>query len=88
MSVEVRVPAILRPLTGGRSIVTASGASIDTVISDLDAMHPGMAERLLDASGLRRHINIYLNGADIRFADGLRTPVADGSSITILPIGG
>lgn len=88
MTVEVRIPTVLRTLTDQRIFVAAHGDTVAGVISDLDITHPGMADRLLDASGLRRHLNIYLNGADIRFADGLKTPVAAGDAITILPAGG
>ncbi len=85
MAVEVRIPAVLLPLTGGLAVVSAAGPSIDAVIGDLGAGFPGLAERLLDESGLRRFVNVYLNGEDVRFLEGLRTPVADGDSIVILP---
>ncbi|MFM7145024.1 MAG: MoaD/ThiS family protein [Actinomycetales bacterium] len=85
MAVDVRVPTILRPLTGGEKAVIADGGDIATVIADLDARYPGMAERLLDDSGLRRFINIYVNDEDVRFLDGLATTVRDGDSVTILP---
>lgn len=85
MAVDVRVPTILRPLTGGEKAVSAVGGDIAAVIADLDARYPGMAERLLDDSGLRRFINIYVNDEDVRFLDGLATTVQDGDSVTILP---
>lgn len=85
MTVEVRIPTILRPYTGGEKLVTASGDSLQAVISDLDARYPGIGERLLDDSGLRRFVNVYLNDEDVRFLAGLATVVADGDSITILP---
>ncbi len=85
MTVEVRIPTILRPYTGGEKLVTASGDSLQAVISDLDAHYPGIGERLLDDSGLRRFVNVYLNDEDVRFLAGLATVVADGDSITILP---
>lgn len=85
MSVEVRVPTILRPYTGGAKAVSAEGASLEAVIKDLDANYPGIGERLLDESGLRRFVNVYINDEDVRFLDGLRTPVSDSDSITILP---
>lgn len=85
MTVEVRIPTILRPYTGGAKLVTASGDSLQAVISDLDAHYPGIGERLLDDSGLRRFVNVYLNDEDVRFLAGLATVVADGDSITILP---
>jgi len=85
MAIEVRIPTILRPYTGGEKIVTASGDSLDVVIADLDARYPGIGERLLDDSGLRRFVNVYLNDEDVRFLSGLATAVSDGDSITILP---
>jgi molybdopterin converting factor small subunit len=85
MPVEVRVPTILRPLTGGQKTVEAAGSSLQEVITDLDASYPGIAERLVDESGLRRFVNVYLNDEDVRFLDGLTTTVRDNDSITILP---
>jgi sulfur-carrier protein len=85
MSVEVRVPTILRSLTGGAKTVTAEGTDVGAIISDLDRQFPGMSDRLLDDSGLRRFINIYVNDEDVRFISGLTTPLADGDAVTILP---
>ena len=65
--------------------VSAEGASLADVIADLDANHPGIGERLLDESGLRRFVNIYVNDEDVRFLDGLGTVISDRDSITILP---
>ena len=85
MSVEVRVPTILRVLTGGEKVVTASGDTLAAVVADLDLSYPGMSARLLDDSGLRRFVNIYVNDEDVRFLAGLQTQIADHDSITILP---
>ena len=85
MSVEVRVPTILRALTGGEKVVTASGDTLEAVVADLDLSYPGMSARLLDDSGLRRFVNIYVNDEDVRFLAGLQTQIADHDSITILP---
>jgi molybdopterin converting factor small subunit len=85
MAVEVRIPTILRPYTGGEKLVTAEGATLAEVIANLDASHPGISERLIDESGLRRFVNVYLNDEDVRFLDGLGTVIADKDSITILP---
>lgn len=85
MAVEVRIPTILRPYTGGEKLVTAEGATLAEVIANLDASHPGISERLIDESGLRRFVNVYLNDEDVRFLDGLSTVIAEGDSITILP---
>ncbi len=85
MSVEVRVPTILRTYTGGEKIVTAEGASLQELIDNLDANYAGIGERLVDESGLRRFVNVYLNDEDVRFLDGLDTELSDGDSVTILP---
>jgi molybdopterin synthase sulfur carrier subunit len=85
MSVEVRVPTILRPYTGGDKIVTGEGADLRALIADLDGRFPGIGDRLVDEQGLRRFVNVYLNDEDVRFLGGLDTAVADGDSVTILP---
>jgi molybdopterin converting factor small subunit len=85
MAVEVRIPTILRTYTGGEKIVTAKGASLQELIANLDSTYAGIGDRLVDESGLRRFVNVYLNDEDVRFLDGLATEVADGDSVTILP---
>jgi molybdopterin converting factor small subunit len=85
MSVEVRIPTILRPYTGGEKIVTGEGTDLRAVIVDLEARYPGIGDRLVDEQGLRRFVNVYLNDEDVRFTGGLDTAVADGDSVTILP---
>ena len=85
MSVEVRVPTILRPYTGGDKIVTGEGADLRALIADLDGRFPGIGDRLVDVQGLRRFVNVYLHDEDVRFLGGLDTAVADGDSVTILP---
>lgn len=85
MSVEVRVPTILRGYTGGAKVVTTDGDTLQDVVADLESRFPGIGERLVDDSGLRRFINVYVNDEDVRFLENLRTAVKDGDSITILP---
>jgi len=85
MSIEVRIPTILRPYTSGEKLVTAEGPTLEAVIKNLDVNHPGIGERVLDENGLRRFINIYVNDEDVRFLDGLATTIAENDSITILP---
>jgi molybdopterin synthase sulfur carrier subunit len=85
MSVEVRIPTILRSYTGGAKVVKVEGSDIAGVIGALDTAHAGIGERILDEAGLRRFMNVYLNDEDVRFLEGLQTPVATGDSITILP---
>ncbi|MBV8772411.1 MAG: MoaD/ThiS family protein [Deltaproteobacteria bacterium] len=86
MPIRVRVPTPLRRFTGGHDEITAQGDSIMAVIEDVERRHPGMRERLLDDKGeLRRFVNIYLNGDDIRFLSQLTSKVKDGDDISIVP---
>ena len=85
MSVDVRIPMILRTLTEGRELISAQGASLQDVITNLDTHYSGIAQQLLDDAGLRRFMHVYLNGQDVRFLDGLDTDVAVGDCVTILP---
>ncbi|GAB3446154.1 hypothetical protein GCM10027570_17130 [Streptomonospora sediminis] len=85
MAIEVRIPTILRNLTGDAKAVEGEGASLGELITDLDKRHPGLQERLVENGKLRRFINIYLNDEDVRFLGGLESPVADGDTVTILP---
>jgi len=74
MSVTVRVPTTLRTLTGGQAEVRLDGTTVGEVLAALEAVHPGFAERILDDDGgLRRFVNVYVDGEDIRFTDGLKT---------------
>ncbi|HEY2104169.1 MAG TPA: ubiquitin-like small modifier protein 1 [Candidatus Binataceae bacterium] len=86
MPVRVRVPTPLRRFTAGNGEVAAAGTSIKEVINDLESRHPGMRDRLLDDKGeIRRFVNIYLNGDDVRFLDQLNSAVKDGDDISIVP---
>ncbi|MEO8800630.1 MAG: MoaD/ThiS family protein [Polyangiaceae bacterium] len=84
METIVRIPAALRTLTGGKDEVQATGATLRELIEDLEKHHPGLKERLLDAKGVRRFINIYVGEEDARFLKGLETPMT-GESISIVP---
>jgi sulfur-carrier protein len=85
MSVEVRIPTILRQYTGGEKAVEGSGESLVELIDDLESRHPGLRDRLVDEKGLRRFVNVYLNDEDVRFLGGLATTVSDGDNVTVLP---
>ena len=85
MAITVSIPTILRTHTGGEKSVQASGATVSEVISDLDAKHGGIKDRLIKDGSLHRFVNIYVNDEDVRFAGGLEAPVSDGDSVTILP---
>ncbi|GGZ44839.1 molybdopterin synthase sulfur carrier subunit [Streptomyces inusitatus] len=86
MSVNVRIPTILRTYTGGQAEVAAEGATLSEVIADLERKHSGIAARVLDESGkLRRFVNVYVNDDDVRFEQGLDTVTPDGAGISIIP---
>jgi molybdopterin synthase sulfur carrier subunit len=86
MPIQVRIPTPLRKFTGGKDTVDAAGASIAAILADLDQKHPGLRERICEADGtVRRFVNIYVNGDDIRFLDNLKSPVKDGDEISIVP---
>ena len=85
MSVEVRIPTILRQYTGGEKAVEGAGTTLVELIDDIESRHPGLRDRLVDDKGLRRFVNVYLNDEDVRFLGGLETAVKDGDSVTVLP---
>ncbi|HTW01435.1 MAG TPA: MoaD/ThiS family protein [Streptosporangiaceae bacterium] len=85
MAIEVRIPTILRNYTSGAKSVEGSGDTLADLIADVDSRHSGLQERLVDASGLRRFVNVYLNDEDVRFIGGLEAPVKDGDTVTVLP---
>lgn len=86
MAVTVRIPTQLRSLTGGEGEVAVEGATVGEVLKALDAAHPGFAERVFDEQGkVRRFVNIFVADEDIRFADGLDTAVAGGTTVSIVP---
>lgn len=85
MTIEVRIPTILRPYTKDQKSVSAEGATLSAIISHLDSQYAGIGERLLENGALRRFINVYINDEDVRFLGGLEAPIKDGDSITILP---
>ena len=85
MAIEVRIPTILRSYTGGAKAVEGSGSTLGELITNLDAAHAGIGDRLLDGEKLRRFVNVYLNDEDVRFLGGLETPVSDGDTVTVLP---
>lgn len=86
MAVTVSIPTILRTYTDGASEVTATGTTVDEVISDLEASYPGIRGRVVDDAGkLRRFVNVYVGEEDVRFAQGLATPTPAGSSVSVIP---
>jgi len=86
MPVSVRVPTILRTYTEGESEVSASGATLQEVLDDLDSSYAGIKARILDDNGeLRRFVNVYVGNDDVRFLDNLATPTPDGTQISVIP---
>ncbi|HLI15492.1 MAG TPA: ubiquitin-like small modifier protein 1 [Acidimicrobiales bacterium] len=86
MTVTVRIPTQLRSLTGGEGEVAVEASTVGEALAALDAAHPGIAERLLDETGsLRRFVNVFLAEEDVRFLDGLDTPVRDGQTLSVVP---
>jgi MoaD family protein len=85
MSVTVKIPTQLRMATNGEAVAEVDGATVGEV---LDALYERFAElrsRISEDGGLRRFVNVYVEGEDIRFLSGLETPVSDGDEVTILP---
>jgi len=86
MAAKVRIPAPLRKITKDQAVVDVSGATVDEIIQNLDSAYPGLKERICDESGqIRRFINIFVNGEDIRFKNGSSTQVEDGAEVSIIP---
>ena len=86
MAVKVKIPAQLRSVTGGESEAEVDEAStVGEVLDGLYDRYDGLKERIAEDGDLRRFVNVYVQGEDIRFLDGLETSVADGAEVTILP---
>lgn len=85
MSVTVRVPPVFRTLTGGASTVAVDAGSVDEVLTSLESQHAGFKEKLLGEDGnLVRFVNIFVDDEDVRFLDGLGTPVPEGGTLSIM----
>lgn len=86
MTVTVRIPTTLRPLSGGVSTVTVEGATLAEVLKNLDDVHPGFNDRLFDVDGkLHKFVNVFVADDDVRYLDGLNTLVPDGETVSIIP---
>jgi molybdopterin synthase sulfur carrier subunit len=84
--IQVRVPTPLRKLTGGADAVEAEGATVAALVNDLDRRYPGIKARICDESGqVRRFVNLFVNGEDIRFLQQLETPLRPGDELSIVP---
>ena len=86
MSATVKIPTPLRKLTNNETSVDAAGMTVGQIVESLESAYPGMRERLIDDNGdLRHFVNIYLNGEDIRYIDGLKSSVSDNDELSIVP---
>lgn len=85
MSVTVKIPTQLRSATGGEAEATVEGTSVGEVLDSLYDRYGELRDRIAQDGGLRRFVNVYVGGEDIRFLDGLDTHVDDGDEVTILP---
>jgi len=86
MSVRVRVPTPLRKFTQGVDEVSAQGVTITALVDDLEKNYPGIKERICDETGkVRRFVNVYVNGDDIRFLQNMETSLKEGDNISIVP---
>ena len=86
MSITVRIPTPLRRVTDGQDKVSVEGSSVKEIIGSLDSQFPGIKERLCDEQGeLRNFVNIYVNGEDVRFLQGIDSATKEGDEISIVP---
>ena len=86
MSIVVRIPTPLRRLTDGQDKVDVEGDSLGDVIDAMNDQYPGIRERICDDQGqLRNFVNVYVNGEDVRFLQGLETATTDGDEVSVVP---
>jgi len=86
VTVEVRLPTLLRPAAGGNAVVTLDGATVGDVLRTLVTEHPGLDGQVLTADGsLHKFVNVYVNDDDVRYLDKLETKLGDADVVSILP---
>jgi sulfur-carrier protein len=85
MSITVKIPAQLRAVTDGEGEIEVEGATVGEALDAVFEEHDDLRERITEDGGLRRFVNVYVSGEDIRFSDGLETELSDGDEVTILP---
>lgn len=86
MGVMVRIPTPLRKFTGGKAEVEVDGSSVREVFNNIDSVHKGIREKVFDEAGtIRRFINVFVNGEDVRHLQGPDTSVAPGDELSIVP---
>jgi MoaD family protein len=85
VTVTVKIPAQLRATTNGESELTVDGSTVGEALDAVYTQHGDLRDRITESGELRRFVNVYVSGEDIRFQDGLETPISDGDEVTILP---
>jgi sulfur-carrier protein len=85
MGVTVKIPTQLRAATEGEAEVEVEGGTVGEALDAVFDQHEGLRERITQNGDLRRFVNVYVSGEDIRFQDGLETPINEGDEVTILP---
>jgi sulfur-carrier protein len=85
MAVTVKIPTQLRSVTDGEAEASVDGTTVGEVLDGLYERFDGLRDRIAEDGDLRRFVNVYVGGEDIRFLDGLETAVDDGDEVTILP---
>jgi molybdopterin converting factor small subunit len=86
VSVDVRLPTILRPSAGGEAVVAVDGETVGEIFTDLVRRHPGLRDQLLTEDGeLHRHLNVFLNDDDIRYLGKLDAKVTPSDTLTLMP---
>lgn len=85
MAVTVKIPTQLRVATGGQSEVEVTGTTVGEALDAVFDAHTELRERITQDGSLRRFVNVYVSGEDIRFEQGLETAIKDGDEVTILP---
>jgi MoaD family protein len=85
MAVTVKIPSQLRGVTEGAGEIEVEGATVGEALDAVFDQHAELRERITEDGGLRRFVNVYVSGEDIRFQDGLDTELSDGDEVTILP---
>jgi len=85
MSVTVKIPTQLRAATGGEAEVEVVGSTVGDALDALFEAHEDLRERITQDGDLRRFVNVYVSGEDIRFQQGLETAISEGDEVTILP---
>ena len=86
MAIDIRIPTVLRKHTEGERNVTGSGGTLGELIDDVGDRHTGLREALMtDDGNLHRYVNVYVNDEDVRYLDGVSTPLEDGDTVSVLP---